>query len=156
SSGSISGSQPKMWPALVHRRIYYSLINALERRVYPNSDVFLVAVSRKTAGDLERYYQRTKNVEIAYHGLDLQRFEPARRWSSRDSARSSLRLNSNDFVVLLIGNDWKNKGLGTLLSAVGQLRRPAIQVLVVGSANPRDFDKAIHENELEGRVHFLP
>src|SRR5882672_1307885 len=50
------------WPLLIHRRAYYRLIRALERRVYSRPDVCLVAVSRKVAEDLNRFYQRKENV----------------------------------------------------------------------------------------------
>ena len=144
------------WHEILHRRIYYSLISLLERRVYPQPDVPLVVVSHKTAADLARLYGRTSNVDVAYHGIDLQRFDPRRRAALREDARQLLSLSADNFAVLLIGNDWKSKGLPCLINAVGRLGDPNVVVLVVGRDNPAPFQNAIREHGLMGRVRFLP
>ena len=144
------------WYQVAHRRIYYSLIASLERRIYPRPEIPLVAVSCKTAGDLAHFYGRHSNVQVAYHGLDLNRFQPARREILRDDARLELSLSPDDFAVLLIGNDWKSKGLPCLLNAVGHLDDANFVVLVVGRDNAAPFSDAIQKYGLTGRVHFLP
>ncbi len=145
----------KTWHELAHRRIYYWLIASLERRIYPNQDIPLVAVSRKTAGDLSRFYGRTGNVRVAYHGLDHERFQPGRRKMLRAGARREFHLKPGDFAVLLIGNDWKSKGLPCLLKAVGHLRDPNFSILVVGRDNPAPFLEAIQQHGMSDRVQFL-
>jgi glycosyltransferase involved in cell wall biosynthesis len=144
------------WHEILHRRIYYSLISFLERRIYPQPLVPLVVVSHKTAADLARFYGRTSNVDVAYHGIDLQRFNPLRRAALREDARQQLSLSAGNFAVLLIGNDWKSKGLPCLINAVGHLGEPNVAVLVVGRDNPAPFQDAIREHGLMGRVRFLP
>lgn len=144
------------WHQVAHRRIYYSLIASLERRIYPRAEIPLVAVSRKTAGDLSRFYGRANNVDIAYHGLDLERFQPARRHMLRADARRELALASGDFALLLIGNDWNSKGLSCLLSAASRLSGASFSILVVGSDNPAPFQETIQKLGLADRVHFLP
>jgi UDP-glucose:(heptosyl)LPS alpha-1,3-glucosyltransferase len=144
------------WHQVAHRRIYYSLIASLERRIYPRAEIPLVAVSRKTAGDLSRFYGRANNVDIAYHGLDLERFQPARRETLRADARRELALAPGDFVLLLIGNDWNSKGLPCLLSAASRLSGASFSILVVGSDNPAPFQETIQKLGLADRVHFLP
>jgi glycosyltransferase involved in cell wall biosynthesis len=162
------GNPWNTWHEILHRRMYYSLIASLERRVYPNPGVPLVAVSRKTAADLSYFYSRTNDVQVAYHGMDLARFSPSRRLILRGDARQFLHLNENDFAVLLIGNDWKSKGLPCLLNAVGNISDASIDsgvdananrtihILVVGQDNPAPFREGIDRNRLTGRVHFLP
>jgi glycosyltransferase involved in cell wall biosynthesis len=143
------------WHQVAHRRIYYSLIASLERRIYPRSEISLVAVSRKTAGDLSRFYGRVNNVDIAYHGLDLERFQPARRETLRADARRELALAPDDFALLLIGNDWNSKGLPCLLSAASRLRGTRFSILVVGRDNAAPFQETIQKLGLADRVHFL-
>jgi UDP-glucose:(heptosyl)LPS alpha-1,3-glucosyltransferase len=144
------------WHQVAHRRIYYSVIASLERRIYPRAEIPLVAVSRKTAGDLSRFYGRANNVDVAYHGLDLERFQPARRQTLRADARRELSLNPGDFALLLIGNDWNSKGLPCLLSAASRLCGINVSILVVGRDNTASFQEAIQQLGLTGRVHFLP
>jgi UDP-glucose:(heptosyl)LPS alpha-1,3-glucosyltransferase len=144
------------WHEILHRRIYYSLISSLERRIYPRPGIPLIAVSYKTAGDLSRFYGRTSNVQVAYHGLDLERFGPARRAALRDGARKQFSLSPGDFALLLIGNDWKSKGLPCLINAVGHLGDSNLTILVVGRDNPAPFQDAIRAHGLMDRVRFLP
>ena len=76
------------------------------------------------------------------------RFVPAR-------ARLSV-LPKDDFVLLLIGNGWKNKGLPCLLESVGLLQDSRLVVLVAGHDNPAPYQAVIERHQLDGRVHFLP
>ena len=99
------------WPQLIHRRLYYRLIEALEGHIYPRHDLALAVVSHKVGADLGHYYGRTDGISVIYNGLDPERFSPERRAGLRASARGALGLAETDFALLLIGNDWKNKGL---------------------------------------------
>jgi len=152
----LSRNPVKTWPQLIHRRIYYRLIQFLEGRVYPRPDRPLAVVSRKVASDLSHYYGRADRVRVVYGGLDLLRFNPQRRVSLRPDARASLGLGENDFVLLLIGNGWKNKGLPSLLESAGMLQDSRLTVLVAGQDNPAPYQAAIEHHHLTGRVRFLP
>ena len=152
----LSRNPMKTWPQLIHRRIYYRLIQFLEGRVYPRPDRPLAVVSRKVAGDLSHYYGRTDQVRVVYGGLDLSRFNPERRVSLRPVARARFGLAENDFVLLLIGNGWKSKGLPSLLDSAGLLRDSRLMVLVAGRDNPAPYKVLIERHHLTGRVQFLP
>ena len=152
----LSRNPVKTWPQVIHRRIYYRLIQFLEGRIYPRPDRPLAVVSRKVASDLSHYYDRADHVRVIYGGLDLSRFNPQRRDSLRPAARASLGLGENDFVLLLIGNGWKNKGLSSLLESAGMLQDPRLIVLVAGEDNPAPYQAAIERHHLNGRVRFLP
>ena len=144
------------WPLLIHRRIYYGLAEALERRVYNHPDVSLVAVSQKVAADLNRFYSRQENPQVIYHGCDVKRFHARRRYALRERARRELGLLHNEFAILLIGNDWKKKGLNCLLEAVAQLANRKFRVLVVGEDDTTPFRGFLELNCLADRVQFLP
>jgi glycosyltransferase involved in cell wall biosynthesis len=152
----LSRNPVKTWPQIVHRRIYYRLIQFLEGLVYPRPDSPLAVVSRKVASDLSHYYGRTGGVRVVYGGFDLSRFNPERRISLRSAARASFSLAENDFALLLIGNGWKNKGLPSLLESTGILQDSRLIVLVAGQDNPAPYHAAIERLHLAGRVRFLP
>jgi UDP-glucose:(heptosyl)LPS alpha-1,3-glucosyltransferase len=153
---SLSRNPVATWPQIIHRRMYYRLIRFLEGRVYPHPDRPLAVVSRKVAADLDRYFGRKDHVQVVYGGLDISRFNPDRRKSLRSEARSAAALAENDFALLLIGNGWKNKGLPSLLEAVGLLQHQRLVVLVAGKDNPLPYQAAIHRHHLQNRVRFLP
>ena len=145
----------KAWPRLMHRRLYYGLIKMLERRIYTREDQPLVIVSRKVAADLDRSYGQMQHLTPVYHGWDAGRFGPGARARLRSEARQALKLGENDFALLLIGNDWKNKGFGCLIRAVGRLQNPVLRVLAVGSDLAASYPKSAAD-EMQDRVRFLP
>ncbi len=146
----------RSWPRLIHRWLYYHLLIGLEHVVYQRNKTALVPVSRKVADDLKRWYGRTGVLSVVYNGVDLERFSPEVRASLRPSARQSLKLDERAFAILLIGNDWKNKGLPCLLSAVERLSNPDIRVLVAGHDDMKPYEETLRRSGLSSRVTFLP
>jgi glycosyltransferase involved in cell wall biosynthesis len=144
------------WPLLIHRLFYYGLIQLLERRVYTRPDVSLVVVSEKVAADLNRFYGRKENLRLIYHGCDVKRFHPRRRCELREATRSELGLSQNEFVVLMVGNDWKKKGLNCLLAALARLADRDFRILVVGLDDTTPYRRILEQNHLADRVQFLP
>ncbi len=90
------------------------------------------------------------------HAFDSAQFSPERRAVLRDAARDALGLDSSHFVVLIVGNDWKKKGLACLLEAARQAQRANLRLLIVGRDDPAAFAATIAQAELAGRVRFLP
>jgi len=145
-----------MWPQLIHRHLYYRLIVALEERVYRRPDLPLAIISHKVASDLRQYHGRTGGMAVVYNGLDVKRFSPEHRARLRDEARSALGFGSDDFVFLLIGNDWKKKGLLCLLEAIIRTENARVRAVVAGRDNPAPFAAVIARGKLETRVSFAP
>jgi UDP-glucose:(heptosyl)LPS alpha-1,3-glucosyltransferase len=146
-------ASPRNWPRLMHRKLYYKLIMALERRVYHNRGVRLVAVSPLLARQLGSHFGRT-DVTVIPNAVDTARYSESIRVRRRIAARTSLDFGEDEFVVLLIGNDWKKKGLNTLLRACAQLPDIPLRVLVVGSDDPALFLREVEELNIMNRVRF--
>jgi UDP-glucose:(heptosyl)LPS alpha-1,3-glucosyltransferase len=144
------------WPRIVHRRLYYSLIMALERRLYATFGVPLFLIAKRTAAELERFYGRTEMLSVLYVGLDHNTFNPQRRRVLREEARRQIGLSSDRFALVLVGNDWHNKGVTVLVQALSQLRDRPIDLLLVSREDPALHLTMIREAGLDGRVHFLP
>jgi glycosyltransferase involved in cell wall biosynthesis len=141
------------WPVTVHRKLYYKLIMALERRIYTDPKVRLAAVSKLVSAQLEKHFGRTDSVVIP-NAVDTVTFNSEARLARRSVSRQSLKLDDSDFVVLLIGNDWKKKGLDQLLRALAIIEIP-IQLLVVGKDDPGLYRPALRQLRLEDRARFL-
>jgi glycosyltransferase involved in cell wall biosynthesis len=144
------------WPRLLHRRVYYSLITALERRIYTNPQTFLVLYAKKTARDLERFYGRHDRLPVLYLGLDHQVFNPSRRMALRDNARQQLGIANHRFSLLLVGNDLRKKGISVLLHALRDLSELPIDLLIVSREDPMPFRTIARSMALDGRLQFLP
>lgn len=132
-----AGSQAGMLRRL-HRRVYYALLAALERHVYTNRKIVLAAVSRRTADLLEQRFSRN-DVAIVPNGVDCQQFSPAKRLALRNAARRKWALNDSDCVLLLLGNDWRMKGLPAILEALAALHQLPLRLLVAGNDDPARF-----------------
>jgi glycosyltransferase involved in cell wall biosynthesis len=141
------------WLRVIHRRLYYKLIMCLERRIYRDPGVQLVAVSSLVAGQLRSHFQR-EDVRVIRNAVDTLRFAPEGRLAKRKASRESASYDENDFVLLLIGNDWKKKGLDTLLEALAVLRDLPWRLLVVGSDDPNLYRVLLERLAAPDRVRF--
>ena len=146
----------RSWPLLLHRRIYYRLVIALERMIYGGKRALLTVVSAKVARDLKEYGRADAQLPVIYHGIDGQRFNVEARRKLRASARAALGLLDGVFCLLLVGNDWKKKGLSCVLEALGGLGIPSIRLLVVGNDTAVPYRSILSRLRLENRVAFLP
>ena len=144
------------WPRLLHRRIYYCLAIGLEHLVYGGKRASLTAVSAKVARDLMRYGKAPSQLPVIGHGVDARRFSPENRARLRERARRTLGLSEEDLCLLLVGNDWKTKGLPCVLEALGRLTAHPIRLLVVGRDIVDPYRFAMARLCLDDRVAFLP
>ena len=156
SRRELAQEQLHSWPRLFHRKLYYRLIVALEKRIYANPQVPLVLYAKKTAKDLERFYDRRDRFPVLYLGIDHDAFNPMRRAALRDVAREQLGISSDRFVLLLIGNDLRKKGISVLIEALSKLRELPVDLMIAGREDPAPFRAMVSNRGLEGRVHFLP
>ena len=138
----------------LHRKLYYALVCNLERRIYTNPRVTLIAVSRHTAEQLARYFRRY-DVSVIPNGVDGDHFSPASIATMRERYRQEWKFSPEDFVLLLIGNDWRNKGLKTLLRACSTCKELPIRLLVVGQDEQAPFRVEAKTLGLANRVQFF-
>jgi len=149
------GTSVRHWPRLIHRRLYYRLIMALENQIYRQPHVSLAAVSRLVSEQLDRHYQRS-GVRVIHHGVDAKGFSVSARLEARVGARERLGIEAGEFVLLLIGNDLKNKGLDALLRALAGCGDLSWKLLVVGDDAYAVYEKLLRDMGIAARVLFLP
>jgi len=145
---------PHSWLRLLHRRLYYGLARWLERQIYRRKQVQLACVSKMVAAQLNEHFARHDAAPIP-NGVDVKCFEPQARLQRHSAARAELNLVPQTFALLLIGNDWRKKGLQTLIEALNECRDLPIQLLVVGKDDVKPFEATIERFGLLNRVRFL-
>jgi glycosyltransferase involved in cell wall biosynthesis len=116
----------------LHRRIYYRLLAYLEHRIYSDPKVTLAAVSPRTKADLAKLFNR-QDVTVIPNAVASDTFSPEARLARREEMRTRFGFGADEFVLLLIGNDWSNKGLPVVLKAMSLLPNLPLRLLVVGS-----------------------
>jgi glycosyltransferase involved in cell wall biosynthesis len=143
----------RSWPILIHRLLYYRLIMALESHIYRNPRTALAGVSSLTAREVANHFGR-KDVRVILNAVDHARFNVSERLRRRSEARKELNISDLQFVVLLVGNDWKKKGLTYLLQAVAGIPELPFRVLIAGSDDRAPFLSRIRELHLQDQVVF--
>jgi len=139
----------------LHRRAYYALLAGLERRIYSDSKVSLAAVSQRTATLLNDYFHR-RGVRVIPNGVDATQFSPSARLALRAEARLRRKFQETDFVLLLIGNDWRVKGLETVLRAMGALQELPVLLITAGDDSPDSFRETARSLGISARCRFEP
>ena len=156
SSRARKGLPRRVHPDLLrnlHRRAYYGLLTALERRLYSDRSTALAAVSQRTADLLDQYFHRS-DVRVIPNGVDTREFSEPARAARRDAARWRLGLRETDFVLLLIGNDWRVKGLPVILRTMAQLPNLPLHLLVVGDDAIAPFRETAKSLGVLDRCHW--
>jgi UDP-glucose:(heptosyl)LPS alpha-1,3-glucosyltransferase len=139
----------------LHRRAYYALLAGLERHIYANPNVSLAAVSHRTATLLANYFHRD-DIRVIPNGVDTAQFSPSARLALRAEARRRRAIHETDFVLLLIGNDWRVKGLETVLRAMSSLRGIPFLVIAAGDDSPNHFSEIAKSLGILERCRFEP
>lgn len=97
----------------------------------------IIAVSEKVREELLEYYHIPADViSVIPHAVDLAEFNPKNALLCRDKIRAKHNIGQDDFVLLLVANEFRRKGLSVIIKAVSKLRDLPLKVLVVGSASP--------------------
>jgi UDP-glucose:(heptosyl)LPS alpha-1,3-glucosyltransferase len=146
----------RSWTGLLrhlHRRTYYALLTTLERRIYSNRKVTLAAVSQRTAKLLGDFFHRM-DVQVIPNGVDTAQFSPVKRLALRAAARQRRDFREQDFVLLLIGNDWRVKGLDTVLNSMASAGDLPIHLLVAGDDSRDVFRQRAEDLGISQRCHF--
>lgn len=130
-----SGWNPRHWIA-----------NYVEKRSVLGSKGFLAVLAERTRKEiLSTYPVDPGRIRLLRIGVDLDRFNPARR-RERDEVRKELGLDPGTRVALLVGNNWKLKGVRYAIEAVNAA--PGWTLLVCGKGSPFGLPPS-------GRVRFL-
>jgi UDP-glucose:(heptosyl)LPS alpha-1,3-glucosyltransferase len=115
----------------------------------------IIAVSRRIANDLTRFYGCRAPISVVYHGVDLSAFTPAHKNPLRAPARASLGLAENDMAFLFVGDMRKGGRQSIQALAHRALAKLATAKLVFVSRSPDAPYRALaSELGLQDRVIF--
>lgn len=118
-----------IWKFLVSPLEQYALGPKCSRRV--------IAISRRMIGDLGREYNIGDNIDLIYHGVDLDRFHPEGKRKYRKIVREAWGAAEGDFIALFVGN--LQKGAAAAIRAISLVPEAKL-ALVSGSDNTQEND----------------
>ena len=89
---------------------------------------------------IKQYGVDSKDIEVIYNGVDIERFNPGNRRLYREEIRNKYAVNDSDFVILFVGSGFERKGVKFLIRAVELIQEP-VTVLIVGRGPESKFAK---------------
>ncbi len=131
--------------------IFNAFATTLEHGAYRwSSRAEVIAVSKRVAEDVRRYYGCPGPMHVIYHGVNLDVFSPENRSRLRAEARQELGFRDGDYVYLFVGH--LRKGLRRSIQALSKLQQG--HLLCVSSTPSAAYLPLARELGLERRVHF--
>jgi len=116
----------------------------LDRKQYTGKGVSrIIAISDMIKNDIVKYHNiDPQKINVVYNGVDLQRFNPANKKKYRKATRKKLSLGE-EFVILYISNNFRLKGLLTLIKALGELKKSHknFKTLIIGRGRDSSYRK---------------
>jgi len=159
---SVSSPLYRAWKKLSRRlnpRHYF--IAWLERKQYTDPRVRrYIAISDMLAGDIrEAYGLGDDRMRVVYNGVDTERFHPAHRDVHRGAIRMELGTPETAPVIFHVTNNFRLKGLRTLLQALPAVRGEApgvgAELWVLGRGRVRPYARLARRLGVEKAVRFL-
>lgn len=141
------------------RRLYHDRVGrqseAFERQAYASKRLkAIIAVSRRTAAELERFYDvPAARVTVIPNGVDPASFNAAANAAARLEIRKSLKLEGSARIALLMGT-YLRKGLDTAIAAVAAASGD-LHLVVAGTGNTEWANEQAEAAGLAGRLHLL-
>jgi UDP-glucose:(heptosyl)LPS alpha-1,3-glucosyltransferase len=130
----------------------------LDRKQYTGKGVSrIIAISDMIKNDIIKYHNiDPQKIKVVYNGVDLQRFTPDNRNKYRKVIRERLSLGE-EFVILYISNNFRLKGLLTLIKALGELKksRNDFKALIIGRGRDSTYRKIAKKLNCLENLMFL-
>ncbi|MDD5132490.1 MAG: glycosyltransferase family 4 protein [bacterium] len=142
----------KYWINPLHQIALFLERSALQKGKYKK----IISISRLTGNDLSKYYHvPAEDITVIYNGVNIEEFTPINVNSSRQDLRHELGFSDTDILLLFAANEFKRKGLRTLLEAVAlPMQNAPVKLLIVGGDNPDPYMVLIKKLDIKAQVSF--
>jgi UDP-glucose:(heptosyl)LPS alpha-1,3-glucosyltransferase len=144
----------RLYKSITPRRL---AISFLERKIFQAGGCRLAMTNSKLIkSHLERFYGMSPDrIAVIYNGVDTGRFNTEVRARYRQAIRDRLAYTQRDIVMVFVSNNFKLKGLSSVIRAMHLLRDRKFRLLVVGNDDPRPYRDLIDRLSLPESIRFL-
>lgn len=131
-----------------------------QKRLYASGRLRrVIAISEMVKADIIKYYAfPEERISVVFNSVDLDAFHPRNREVHRAQKRAELKLGEKAILLLFAGNNFRLKGVGTLLKALALLTRQFphrdFRLLVAGRGRPGRYRRLMKKLGIAGRVRF--
>ncbi len=133
---------------------------AYEKAVFAadvNTRILLLSEAQKTEF-MHFYRTQSERFELLPPGIAKDRIAPANAVEIRNHVRQKLAIQTDEFLLLLVGSGFKTKGLDRALLAYAALPdelRNRSYIYVIGKDNPALFQRQAKKLGISSRLKFL-
>lgn len=105
--------------------VRHYLETGLQRRLYAGTNLRkVIAISSMIKRDIVQYYGfPEERIAVVFNSVDLERFHPHNRDLYRRGKRTELGVDDRSLLLLFAGNNYRLKGVRTLIIALARLLR---------------------------------
>ena len=103
----------------------------------------------------EQFALPEDRLVLLMNGIDLARFDPALGARSREAIRGEWHIEADQRLALLVGNNWKLKGVSEAIGALARLGDRRMVLMMVGRGEPEAFRKLAEKLHVADRVQFV-
>ena len=138
----------------------FRIYSAMERAVFAaesKTEILLIAEAEK-AKFMRHYETPEERFHLLPPGIEKDRVAPLDAPEIRQALRSEFGLNSEDFMLLLIGSRFRTKGVDRAikaLSALPQRLKERAGLYIVGQDKPDSYIHLARRLGVENNVYFL-
>jgi UDP-glucose:(heptosyl)LPS alpha-1,3-glucosyltransferase len=116
----------------------------------------IIAISDMVKRDMMRWYRiPEERIHVVYNGVDIERFHPRnRRYREEIRRRHGI---GDEFVILFVSNNFRMKGLGSLIKALADMKKensPPLRLLVLGRDRQDSYAGLAREMGISEEVIF--
>ena len=138
----------------------FRIYSAMERAVFAaesKTEILLIAEAEK-AKFMRHYETPEERFHLLPPGIEKDRVAPLDAPEIRRALRSEFGLNSEDFMLLLIGSRFRTKGVDRAIKAFSALPQRLIEragLYIVGQDKPDSYIHLARRLGVENNVYFL-
>ena len=150
-------SAPLRWFMCLKRAVM-AVNLAIERKILAPATAGFIANSNLVANQARQLYGvDARQIAVIYPWIDSARFNLAARARWRDPMRRQLGIGEGEIALLFAANNFKRKGLGSVLDALARIDRKAarLRLIVAGGGAVDDFRRKAKRLGLAERSEFL-
>jgi UDP-glucose:(heptosyl)LPS alpha-1,3-glucosyltransferase len=124
---------------------YHYLKIWIQKRQYLSKRVKrIIAISQMVKKDIIKYYRvPEQKIMVIFNCVDLERFHPRNREIYRNAKRMALGINPETLLLIFVGNNYRLKGVGSLLRAMAILKKQfpnlPFRLLILGRGQRRRY-----------------
>ncbi|MHC5021112.1 MAG: glycosyltransferase family 4 protein [Planctomycetota bacterium] len=134
------------------------VLTSVERRQYASPSLQrVIAISDMVKNHVrEAYGLGPERVTVVYNGVDLERFHPRVREQHRAAQRAKWGLAEDEVCCLFVGNNFRLKGVRSLVQATARLRAEGapVRTVIVGREAPGRLAALARTLGVAEQVHF--